>query len=145
MIVDREAILNATLSAWRRGRHAWGSGDCLISVADYGGAFTGTDPALPWRGTYSTEEEAHAIVAAAGGAVPLLGGALTGAGLMRVSAPMRGDCVVVGFAGVEIGGIWLGGMISSTATTQASRGRAALRMVNGVAEVRAPVLAAWRA
>jgi hypothetical protein len=132
MIVDREAILTATLSAWRRGRHAWGLGDCLISVADYAGALTGTDPALPWRGTYRTEEEARAIVAAAGGAVMLLGGALTGAGLMRVSAPLRGDCVVVRFAGVEIGGIWLGR-------------RAALRMVNGATEVRAPVLAAWRA
>jgi hypothetical protein len=131
----REEVLVATLRQWRRSAHVYGKSDCLLSVADYGGAQCGVDIGAPWRGTYSTEAEALAIVAKAGGAVRLLGGALETGGFRRVQLVERGDPIVGRVLGREIGGIWLGG------------GRAAFRAGTGLLEVRfneQGVLGAWR-
>jgi hypothetical protein len=103
-----EAILAATLHAWRTTPFVWGKADCLISTGDYAGVLTGTDPAAPWRGTYATEAEAMAILGREGGPAAVLGRALLGAGLEAVAEPMRGDCVSVGLNGHEVGGICLG-------------------------------------
>lgn len=46
--------------------HAWGTHDCALFVADCIEAMTGFDLAADWRGSYSTETEAMAIIADAG-------------------------------------------------------------------------------
>ena len=65
----------------------WGVHDCCLWAADAVLATTGVDLAVPWRGTFSTEGEATALLDALGGlrALGALGGpeckpALAGAG-----------------------------------------------------------------
>ena len=75
------------------------------------------------------------LVADAGGAVALRGGALEEAGLRRVNDPRRGDCLVIRMASVEIGAIHLGDQVAA-------------RLQRGVIEVRTSlveILGAWRA
>lgn len=127
-------VLDATLATWRRTAHIYGSSDCLLSPADYARDLSGVDVGGPWRGTYSTEAEALAIVREAGGAAPLLGGALLRAGFIPVETPGEGDIVVVVAGGVEFGGLCTGP-------------RVALRLARGVTEIRmqqTTVAGAWR-
>ena len=102
-----------TVRAWRRAGHVYGLSDCLLKVAGYGQSLCGVDIGAPWRGTYSTEEEALAIVRSAGGAVPLLGGALMASGHFRpVDHVAFGDAVVVDLGIAEVGGIVLDGHVA---------------------------------
>lgn len=54
----------------------WGVQDCCIWPADCVKAMTGVDHAAAWRGTYSTEAEAEALLQSLGGLMAL--GALAG-------------------------------------------------------------------
>lgn len=104
-----EAILTATLREWRRSRFAWSCpDDCLTGVGAYAGLLTGTDPCAPWRGAYSDEAGARAILAAGGGAFVILDKAMTSAGLKRVQQAERGDVVCAQFGEEQVGGICLG-------------------------------------
>lgn len=107
-MTDREAALTAALRDWRGSRFAWGQSDCLMSVLSYAAAFCGSDPGAPWRGRYRDEAGAAAILEQLGGVVPGLGGALAGAGFLRVEPARRGDIVVALLAGRQIGGLSLG-------------------------------------
>jgi hypothetical protein len=125
--------LEHTRSLWRRGAHLYGQSDCLLSVADYGQLLSGVDIGAPWRGTYDSEAAALGIVADAGGAVPLLGGALISARFVPVDNPGRGDALVV-LAGHEVGAIHLGQRI-------------AMRLPRGMTEIRTDlvrIVSAWR-
>lgn len=124
MSVNREAVLRATLRLWRRSAHIYGQADCLLSVADYARDLCGVDIGAPWRGTYRTEGAATAIVTRAGGAVPLLGGALMAGGFVQIETPTRGDPIVARARSAEFGGIYLGG------------GRAAFRLERGLLELK---------
>jgi hypothetical protein len=62
---DWPALLNAEIDAARTRAFAWGSHDCLQFAAACVYAMTGVDHAGPF-GTYSTEEEAEALLEAHG-------------------------------------------------------------------------------
>lgn len=91
---------------------------------------TGIDPAAPWRGTYSTEAEAHAIYAAHGGVLALF---QHGMALAGFSASERFTLcpVVCKIGGHEIAGVDLGDRIAFMAP-------------RGLVEMKAPVLGAWK-
>lgn len=130
----RERVLRETLRLWRRTSHIYGQSDCLLSVADYGRALTCIDIGAPWRGTYTSEAEASRIVKDAGGAVPLLGGALVAGKFFPTEAPARGDPIVAHLLGKDFGGVWLG------------EGRAAFRLERGLLELKlrdSAVVGAW--
>lgn len=55
------------VEARREAEFTWGSFDCAMWAADAVVAVAGEDPLAHVRGTYSTEAEADAILAAAGG------------------------------------------------------------------------------
>lgn len=127
-------VLDATVSLWRRTAFVPGQADCLLSCADYARALSGVDVGAYWRGTYSTQDEALAIVETYGGARVLLGGALRLAGFEAVSEPARGDVVVVRVPEGEVGGLCLGD-------------RLALRLSRGIREIRfrpEMIVGAWR-
>jgi len=50
------------IEARRHVPFAWGSNDCCLFAADAVLACTGEDPAADWRGRYSTEAEALALM-----------------------------------------------------------------------------------
>lgn len=60
------ALAEAVESA-RTSTFAWGTLDCCLWAADVVHAITGIDPAATWRGTYSTEAEALALLDSLGG------------------------------------------------------------------------------
>lgn len=67
------------------------------------------DPAAHLRGTYATEEGFRAIIAAAGGVVPLVEGCAARIGLKRASGPENGFIGVIGSRtdiNRQFGGIW---------------------------------------
>jgi hypothetical protein len=68
-----QSQLDALLSERASSPFVWGQNDCCIFAADVVAALTGTDPAADLRGTYSTQEEAHALLAERGG----IGGIVT--------------------------------------------------------------------
>ncbi len=55
--------LDALIESRRKMPHKWGSNDCCLFAADAVLAVTGEDKAAALRGTYSTQEEAQAIIA----------------------------------------------------------------------------------
>lgn len=133
--MDREAVLAATLAEWRRGTFVPGQTDCLLSCADYARTLTGIDVGAHWRGSYTTEAQAMAIVASYGSAAILLGGALRLAGFEPVDKPEAGDVVVIRIGQGEFGGLCVGSQ------------RVALRLPKGVLETRVrdgAIVGAWR-
>lgn len=76
-------------------RFAWGGvggDDCTTFCARWIECLTGADPAANFRGAYSTQEEAEAILAAAGGLVAFADRHL---GLVRTDDPQPGDVGVI--------------------------------------------------
>ena len=73
----------------------WGQWDCALAVCDAIHALTGVDPGLPYRGKYSTEEEARALI---GGDLGKFAAAIAAEHGMPEVAPRlarRGDVVFV--------------------------------------------------
>lgn len=64
--------LRAFMRSARRRPFVWGEFDCCLFAADWVALCTGRDPAATWRGTYSTETEARALMDSAGGMSGLL-------------------------------------------------------------------------
>lgn len=104
--------LGAYLQEAARRPFVWGEWDCCTFPADWFRGLTGTDPMARWRGGYSSEEEARALIAEAGGLTNLWGEALDG-----LSTPVHGDfragdvgvCLVVGERSfTQNGGIYTG-------------------------------------
>lgn len=88
--------LNEVIEAARVQPFAWGSHDCCLFAADCALAITGgVDAAASYRGTYSTETEAQAIIEAAGGFVALINSAMAAVGWRRCMPRVarRGDIV----------------------------------------------------
>ncbi|WP_313526378.1 DUF6950 family protein [Shinella sp.] len=69
--------------------------DCTGFCATWIENLTGSDPAADFRGTYSSAEEAHAIVDAAGGLVRFAERYVEPLGFNRVREPQTGDVGVV--------------------------------------------------
>lgn len=90
------ALLTAAIDDAKTKPFAWGVHDCCMNAANLIQAITGVDPAASFRGTYSTESEAQAIIEAAGGLVALIDGiaAQNGWTKCRPLNARRGDLVV---------------------------------------------------
>lgn len=108
-----------TLREWLELPHrfCWGGqggDDCLMFCASWVEHVTGSDPVADFRGTYGTEEEAHAIVDEHGGMVALVDEMAARAGFERIDDPQDGDIGIIvapaGMAGSikEIGAIKFG-------------------------------------
>jgi hypothetical protein len=134
-MIAREALLADTLREWRRTAFAWGESDCLMSVMSYASELCGRDPGAPWRGNYADRAGAYRLLEAAGGAAIGLGRALTGAGMVAVETPVRGDVIVAALGEQGIGGLCLGEL---AAFRLEGRGVLELRMN------RVGLLGAWR-
>lgn len=88
-----------------RGRaFRWGSADCCLLAADAVQALTGRDPAAPWRGSYTDEAGARALLEEHGGLRGLISTALGPATNLPAMAG-RGDvgaALLPGMGGEEI-------------------------------------------
>lgn len=76
--------------------------DCSLFFANYFRSVFGFDPAKDFRGSYASREEAEAIVARAGGLVPLIAGPMAAAGCRAASDPRDGDGAVIS---IRAGGV----------------------------------------
>lgn len=79
-------------------RFRWGGvggDDCTTFCASWIEEQIGIDPAEQLRGTYRTEEGAHALLAASGGLVSFMASHLEPIGFQRTDRPADGDVGVV--------------------------------------------------
>lgn len=108
--VDWPQRLSAAIDARRRTPHAWGSNDCALFAADLVAAQTGEDFGAPFRGRYSDEPGARAILDALGhpDLASLVGGFLP----RGEGRPQRGDVVLQKReAGDFLSVAWGGGLV----------------------------------
>jgi len=117
---------------------AWGAHDCLLWLADWIALRHVVDPALSFRGGYSSMLQAARIVREAGGMVSLVELTTRKAGLPRVKCGVRGDIAVVSVAGD--GGEHFGEQAGAILLD----GSAALISQGGLVVAPLPVVAAWR-
>jgi hypothetical protein len=93
---------------WPRQPSVW---DCCGLPAGWARALGYDDPMAKYRGTYSTEEQARAIVAEAGGLLGIFGEGLEGVGAVRVDRDadlQPGDIGVIELLGDEAGAVYTG-------------------------------------
>lgn len=90
---DWPSRLYAALAAKQNIPFAWGSNDCLMFCADVVLAMTGFDHAENYRGNYSTEAEAQAIINTLTGASDVVGVIDTLFKRVPVLQARRGDLV----------------------------------------------------
>jgi len=77
--------------------------DCTTFVGSWAQEVTGIDPAADLRGTYSSAEEAAAVIAREGGIVGIGDTRLGRLGWYRVDIPADGDIgIVVAVSGVDL-------------------------------------------
>lgn len=114
---------------------AWGTHDCMLFAADWVCECTGRDPAAAWRGTYTNEAEALALIQDAGGASCLMHRGLAGIGWDLVQGPVQpGDVVLARLPAHD----------AAVAAIAAGRGRVACLMARGLALwPPADLIAAW--
>lgn len=116
---DTDMMLDDYLNDAGKKRWQYGHVDCQMFAADWVVARTGLDPAEDLRGTYSTAEEANAMVEANGGCVDLVHDRLVGVGWHWIfSGPRDGDIGVIHvrtwpdgvmrmIPAIHQGGLWL--------------------------------------
>ena len=75
---------------------AWGYVDCSIVLADWAVANGHADPAVTWRGAYSTMQQWRNIVIARGGLLPLVSDVCDRAGLAPATTLVAGVIGVIG-------------------------------------------------
>jgi hypothetical protein len=114
---ERAADWPETLAGFIDGRRGhgfvWGAHDCFIFAADAALALTGDDPAAAVRGTYATEEEAEAIIGAAGLEAWVASTmAAWGAPECPPDLAQRGDMVFVAVGNQRMCGVHLGATIA---------------------------------
>ncbi len=120
-------------------RFCWGGqggDDCLMFCASWIEFVTGEDPVADFRGTYSTEDEAHALVVSHGGMLALVDKMAQRAGFQRTDDPRDGDIGIIlapaGMTGTikEIGAIKFGPLWAALGP-------------GGVRAKKLPFIAAW--
>lgn len=89
--IDRAALLRDFVAAAEGAPLVWGESDCSTWAAQWVRLLTGHSIGLP---AYASRAEAHALIAAAGGLVPLWRRALAPIGAMEVTVPELGDVAV---------------------------------------------------
>lgn len=82
--------------------------DCCTFPANWAIACGRADPMQLWRGVYSTDEEAEAIIAEAGDLSLLFAIGMDEAGIREVSDPETGDIGVIDLLGYQAGAIFTG-------------------------------------
>ena len=90
-------LLHEFIESRRRTPFRWGEQDCCTFAADAVRALTGVDPIADLRGTYATEAEADAVLAAHGGLEAMAVRAAQAAGLPEGNPTLahRGDIALV--------------------------------------------------
>ncbi len=88
------------LRDWLEGSHRFrwggqGGDDCLMFCASWVAHVTGTDPVAEFRGTYSTAEEAAALIASHGGIIALVDTVAARSGIKRTRDPRNGDIGII--------------------------------------------------
>lgn len=116
-----EKRLNALVGMYRRAQFEWGKRDCCLLAADSVWALTQRDPAAAWRGTYSSEAAANALLAQNGGLVGIVEAGLASIGIVadRLDPKMgqRGDPCILEQEGIEaLGIVYGGGLLAMRAT-----------------------------
>lgn len=106
--------LEAFIQSRRRLPFAWGSHDCTSFAADAAIELIGVDPMAPWRGTYTTEDEAEAILAKGGGLEALMvqGAATAGIPECERNFLQRGDIALVEVGNQRAVGIVMAGKVA---------------------------------
>lgn len=130
---------NATRRRWH-----WGIVDCTLFCGDWALALSGRDPGAGIRETYSTEEEALAIVERAGGMVDFVGNRLEAIGWERlhfVELPQEGDIGVVRAPVVPLGQT---AMVPGIFGDESWGNRWITRGIHGLTAGRFPHRAVWR-
>lgn len=61
-----ESLLSGHIAEARSGTFEWGTHDCILWCAGWVRKITGSDPAQDWRGKYSSEDEAVAVLTSMG-------------------------------------------------------------------------------
>lgn len=102
--------LSRAIEAKRTQPHAWGQNDCALCAADLVAAMTGQDFGAPFRGRYSDEDGARAILETLGHAdLASLADSVLPRGEGRV---MRGDLVLQPHVeGAFLAIAWGGGVV----------------------------------
>lgn len=107
--------LRAAVEARCARPHAWGSFDCVLAAADLVHVQTGADLAAAFRGTYSDEAGARALLSRL--ADGTLAGLLDTVLPRRIERPRRGDVLILpGQAGDYVATSWMGGAVAPDAT-----------------------------
>lgn len=88
----REAALQAYVDAAADQPLVWGVSDCSSWAARWVATATGRAPVLP---TYHSREQAHALIAAAGGLSRLWDDALGAIGIYTTTEPLLGDVGII--------------------------------------------------
>lgn len=99
--------LAAHIAAHRAAPFAWGAHDCATFAADWVRMMHDADLLAELRGTYATEAEYLALVAAGGGLSAMAGAAAARLGLPECLSAyaQRGDVVLVRFGNEECLGV----------------------------------------
>lgn len=98
MVSISEYLFEASHRRWKwgGGKEGFEGDDCTLFVANWALALTGTDPGVGLRGSYSTDYEAMAIIARAGGFPAFIDQQLRPQGWARIAGePKDGDIAVV--------------------------------------------------
>ncbi len=105
--------LAALIETRRHAPFAWGSHDCMLFAADAVLACTGRDPAAEWRGRYTTEAQAEAIMGE-GGLYALVRQVedARGTALCPPHLAQRGDTALVMRGNQAIMGVVLGDQVA---------------------------------
>jgi hypothetical protein len=92
IFTPREIALQEFINAAADAPLVWGVSDCSSWAARWVETITGRAPVLP---TYRSREEAHALIAAAGGLAPLWDDALSAIGIFTTTEIELGDVGII--------------------------------------------------
>lgn len=85
-------------------RLSWEAGvtDCCTFAGNWAETWGRGDPMAKWRGRYSTDAEAAALIAEAGGLAALWDRGLASIGAVETDAPNEGDVGVIVAVGLDL-------------------------------------------
>jgi hypothetical protein len=118
-------------------RLGWEAGvqDCCTFPGDWAATWGRGDPMAEWRGCYSTDAQAEALIAEAGGLMALWNRGLASIGAVETGAPSEGDVGVIVAVGLDLRPEHVGGIHTGR--------RWAFRAPAGLCFASAEVVKAW--